>query len=280
LTLTHYLDVQMASAGDGDRRVVIEDVHAESSFINAWATTLRSSEIGPLNVCAGRSDDLVKGWWFVVNGQDQGIQRLRIENNLIHDNHDEGCAGGNPHNDAIQMEADNSVVSGNRIWWCGTQCIFQGYNGQNDVIENNMIEESDGCGRCGDSSEVGAAGNVLFQNNTVRGTVTFSGGTIPAQATVRDNIFLTGVGCDPAGTYTYNLFPTNGSTCGTNAKRGTPMLSNGRALSSVVDADYHLSPLDSVAVDAGSPSSFSATDIDGQLRSLGGAVDLGADEVR
>lgn len=248
LTFTQGLDLQMPNANSGDRNLIAEDIHAESTFINAWSTTLRYSEIGPLNVCAGRSDDLVKGWWFSVNGQDQGIQRLKIMNNDIHDNHDEGCSAGNPHNDAIQMEGDNSVVSGNRIWWCGTQCIFQGYDGKNDIVENNMIEESNNCTRCGDSSEVGFAGTTIFRYNTVDGSVTFGGGAIPANATVQNNLFLAPGACDSSATYSNNVYPaTGGSTCGTGATRGTPLFTSGKWNGSDLQAQYYLSPNDTVA---------------------------------
>jgi chitodextrinase len=281
LTITQGTDAQMAHYNDGYRHIVLEDIHTESAFINAWATTLRYSEIGPLNVCAGRSDDLVKGWWFDVNGQDQGIQQLRVEYNDIHDNHDEGCSAGSPHNDAIQFEGDNSVIRGNHIWWCGTQCVFQGYDGVNDVIDNNMIEESSGCSRCGDSSEVGVAGTVLFQNNTVKGNVTFSGGSIPANATVRNNIFLSGQGCDPKAVYSYNVFPASGgSACGTNAKRGSPVMTIASALLGNSDANFNLSTTDSVAVNAGDPGNYSATDIDGRSRPMGGLPDAGAYEAK
>ena len=113
-----------ASPGVNDRNNVIENLHAESAFFNAWGTTLRNSDIGPLNVCDGRSDDLIKGWWVGAD-ETNPIHDLRIEYNLIHDNVKQGCTS-DAHNDAIQYEGVGTIIRGNRIWNCGTQCIFEG----------------------------------------------------------------------------------------------------------------------------------------------------------
>jgi chitodextrinase len=274
-------DVQMAAYNSGDRFVTVEDVKAESTFVQADKVDIRYSDFGPLNICTDENgtDDNVKLWWWSVNGADRGSRNITFEYNLVHENIDSGCSGGNPHNDAIQMELDDSVIRGNRIWHCGTQCLFQGYDSRNVIIENNMIEETDACPRCGIATEVGVAGTVTLRNNTIAGNVTFSGGTIPANATVTGNIFLTGIGCDPAATYRNNIFPASGgSTCGSGARRGTPILSNGNPYNGDRQADWHLHPTDIIAHNNGDPTSIPPHDIDGQTRPQG-TIDAGADEI-
>ena len=44
--------------------------------------------------------------------------------NLIHDNIGTGC--GSVHIDALDLYMVEGVIRGNRIWACGTQCIFTG----------------------------------------------------------------------------------------------------------------------------------------------------------
>jgi hypothetical protein len=276
------MDVQMETHRDGNRRVTVEDVKAESTFVQADKVDIRYSDFGPLNICTDENgtDDLVKLWWWSVNGNDRGSRNITFEYNLVHENIDNSCSGGNPHNDAIQMELDDSVIRGNRIWHCGTQCIFQGYDSRNVVIENNMVEETDDCNRCGIATEVGVAGTVILRNNTIEGNVTFSGGTIPANATVTGNVFLTGIGCDRAATYRNNVYSSRrGSACGSGARRGTPILSNGNRYSGDRQADWHLHPTDTIARNRGDKGTAPGRDVDGQVRPQGG-VDAGADEIR
>jgi hypothetical protein len=267
-----------ASPGAGDRNSAFENVNAESAFFNAWGSTLSYSDIGPLNVCDNRSDDLIKGWWV---GQDETnpIHDLHIEFNLIHDNVKVGCSS-DAHNDAIQFEGTGTVIRGNRIWNCGTQCIFEGAANPGNIIENNMVEETNACGPCADSAEISTDDpDVVVRYNTLDGAIRFydprRAGT---HATVYGNIFLNQRSCDQAATYSYNVFP-RGARCGTHAVSCTPRLVSGNLWTNTdMQADFHLSARDTCARGAGDPARYPVLDIDGQRRPLG-AVDAGADEV-
>ena len=267
-----------AAPGVGDRNNAFENVNAESAFFNAWGSTLSYSDIGPLNVCDNRSDDLIKGWWV---GQDETnpIHDLHLEYNLIHDNVKIGCSS-DAHNDAIQFEGAGTVIRGNRIWNCGTQCIFEGAGNPGNIIENNMVEETNACGPCSDSTEISSADpDVIIRYNTLDGVMRFYNPRRPAaHATVYGNVFLNQNFCDQASTYSYNVFP-RGVHCGTHAVSCTPRVATGNLWTNTdMRADYHLSTRDTCARGAGDPLHFPAFDIDGQRRPLG-AVDAGADEV-
>jgi hypothetical protein len=268
-----------AAPGIGDRNNAFENINAESAFFNAWGSTLSYSDIGPLNVCDNRSDDLIKGWWV---GQDETnpIHDLHIEFNLIHDNVKVGCSSG-AHNDAIQFEGAGTIINGNRIWNCGTQCIFEGAGNPGNIIENNMVEETNACGGpCGDANEISSADpDVIVRYNTLDGVMRFYNPKRPsAHATVYGNVFLNQNFCDQASTYSYNIF-RRGLRCGTHAISCTPRLATGNLWTDTdMHADYHLSTRDTCARGAGDPLHMPAFDIDGQRRPLG-AVDAGADEV-
>src|SRR5262245_64744434 len=106
------------------------------------STTLRYSEVGPNpnSVCqAGGQDDLVQLWWIGAD-ETNPIQNVTVAYNYIHD----GECAPPAHVDAIQMQAANALIVGNRISHCG-QLIFQGIGNpanyashQGLVIRNNM----------------------------------------------------------------------------------------------------------------------------------------------
>jgi hypothetical protein len=201
----------------------------------------------------------------------------------VHDNNQNPCLGNGDHTDALQIypgggNPDNVVIRGNRFWWCGEQCVFLGDGDYtHTVVENNMIEETGACGNCGPAMEVNfysanPTGDV-FQYNTVDGFA-----SLPPNIPARGNVFLTSQNCSGAN-YSFNVFAASGgSTCGSNAKRCAPILANGSPYSGDNKADWHLSTSDTCARGAGDPSSYPATDLDGQPRPGSGAPDAGADE--
>ena len=102
---------------------VVEDVHTRDVYFddNTTNNAVRYSEVGPSdfggngNLCA---DLIVTGHTF----------NPVIEYNQIHDNKSTGCNGA--HIDALDLNVTNGIIRGNRIWWCGTQCIFSGDPGR------------------------------------------------------------------------------------------------------------------------------------------------------
>jgi hypothetical protein len=266
------IDVEM-TAGQDNRNVILEDVNLRSVYFEANDFTIRFSDIGPNDPCRSPADDLVLS---ATPGTPGGTKDVVIEGNLIHGNDSRRCP--TVHADALDVFLEGGVVRGNRIWACGTQCIFQGDPGS-VLVENNMIEETNAYGsNTAAPCEIGMAGRNTIRYNTLEGSVCFTG-SLPARANVYGNLFLNAQGCDPAATYTQNVFPASGGvTCGTNARRGTPVFADGKAYSgSDRQGDYHLHETDRAARNAGNPARFPPVDFDGALRPIG-AVDAGADE--
>ncbi len=260
------------------KNVVVENVHTRDVYYDDATSnnTVRYSEIGPSdfggngNLCA---DLIVTGRTF----------NPVIEYNVIHDNKSTGCGGA--HIDALDLNVVNGVIRGNRIWWCGTQCIFSGDSGSM-LIENNMIEETNACGSgCDGPQELAVMGDVVFRYNTIEGDDGYGRDPDrPGNATVYGNVFLTKYGCAGGGavkvSYDNNVFPPGSSNCGTNAKFCVPRLASTGNLFTNVDqqADFHLASNDTCALGAGKASAYPAQDFDATSRPQGGAVDDGADE--
>ena len=97
---------------------------------------------------------------------------------------------------------------------------------------------------------------------------------------IRNNI-ISGSACNFGGsgdTYTNNVFTSSGS-CGANARRCTPRFV-GATSSRTQAGNFHLAPEDTCAKGAADQSAHPATDIDGQARPQGSAVDAGVDEIK
>jgi hypothetical protein len=134
-----------------------EDIHVRSWYVaGATNTRVRFSEIGPSNMDGGDfCGDLVLA----------GGTNTIVEYNLVHDNLMGGCGGA--HIDAFDVDGGGGItIRGNRIWWCGTQCIFSGDPGDY-LVEHNMVEETNGCGDCAGPSEFGLMGDIIFRYNTI-----------------------------------------------------------------------------------------------------------------
>ena len=273
----------LMTAGQSDtRNVVFEDIHAASSFDTAHGLTIRYSEIGPNAECTSGAADLIDFWPNAGTSKN-----MFLLYNLIHTNNQNPCLNNGDHTDALQIypaggTVDNVVIRGNRFWWCGEQCIFLGDgNYTNTTVENNMVEETDACGNCGPAMEVNfhsdnnASTGDVFQYNTVEGVA-----SLPTNVPARGNVFLTPQICQSA-VYSFNVYPTSGgSTCGTNAKRCTPMWASGSPYSGDNNADWHISSSDTCARNAGNAPTFPSLDLDRQARpGSNGNVDAGADQI-
>ena len=144
-----------------------------------------------------------------------------------------------------------------------------------------MIEETNSCGPCADSSEVSSADpGLVFRYNTLDGNINIYNQKRPdAHATIYGNIFLDQTHCDTASTYSYNVFPAGSAPCGTHGKSCTPRLAKGDLWTNMdMRANYHLSRRDNCARTAGDARRHPQRDIDGQMRPHH-KVSAGADQV-
>jgi hypothetical protein len=259
------------------RDVTIEDVHTRNVYYTADYSTFRFSEVGPNIPCQSGADDLV------LSG-DEPVQGWVIEYNIIHDNRLDLCPGYGGHADALDLYLENGVVRGNRIWWCGTQCIFTGDPGSM-LIEDNMIEETNACGDgCASPGELVLMGTNTVRYNTIEGSDGYGRDPDrPGNSTIYGNLFLTRHdNCASRGvvrvTYDHNVFPPR-SNCGSNAEYCVPRLADGRVYTNTDrQADFHLATNDTCAVGAGDPGKFPPLDLDEATRPQCGAADAGADE--
>jgi hypothetical protein len=200
--------------------------------------------------------------------------------------------GSGKHVDSMQgYGISNLVMSDSVFYGCPGECmIFRPYAGGTPgpiTIENTIFNQVQDPGQAvaigssmqSDGDQCGGA--ITIENNTfVNGAAVHGGCWNNPQVLFRSNI-MTGSSCGFGGSnvsYQYNVF-TGGGSCGSNAKSCTPSYLS--ASSSVtVQGDYHLAATDSCARGAADQAagSYPATDIDGQPRPQGTAVDAGADE--
>jgi hypothetical protein len=269
--------------GNNSSRVtgnVMEDIHARNVYFDdgSRSNDFRYGDVGPSdlggeNLCS----DLVQS----------GNAQFVVEFNLVHENKSTGCSGA--HIDGFDLNPDDtgSVVRGNRIWWCGTQCIFTGDPGKL-LVENNMIEETNACGSgCDGPQEIALMGDTVVRYNTVEGDDGYGcnscSPTRPGNTVIYGNVFLSSyASCAGGGvitaSYDYNVFAPGSSVCGAHSKTCTPRLASGNTWTNTdQSADYHLAANDTCALGAGEPGDYPSQDLDGTTRPQG-APDAGADE--
>jgi len=262
---------------DGQHRnLVVEDVHIRNVKTSSDYSILRYSEVGPSDMGNGNlCSDLVQT-------ADEPTRGWVIEYNLVHDNKSTGCGGA--HIDAFDLYVIDGVIRGNRVWWCGTQCIFTG-DPSSILIENNMIEETNACGDgCAGPQELAVMGNNVVRYNTIEGDDGYGRDPDrPGTSTVYGNLFLSPYNrCAGGGKvkvdYSHNVFSPRSIGCGSHYKRCAPRFADGNLYNNTDrQADYHLAPNDTCAIGAGNPSLYPAIDLDRASRP-NGPVDAGADE--
>ena len=151
------------------------------------------------------------------------------------------------------------------------------YNGsgppQNYTIENNVFAPSVSGGfySLQFNSNASALRNILIRNNssTQEFLIDNAQPTITNVRVVANVAPMSSYLCSSRVTYTRNVW--QGATCNASDKNAPSGFRNAAAL------DYRLSA-GSAAINAGDPTNFPATDMDGQARPLGGAPDAGAYE--
>jgi len=178
----------------------------------------------------------------------------------------------------------NITIRNSKFQNCADDDIFmQDWpgNGLHDVtIENNWIDAPRANGVIQGNISLSFSGrnnivwtNFLVRNNTIFGAIDAGNG----QTGGWNNVKIVGnLGADPSCqsasglTWSHNVW--TGKACSSSDK-----LVGDLGLVDPNSFDYDLKP-SSPAINAGDPSSYPATDINGAARPLGGAPDAGAEE--
>ena len=284
--------------------IELVNVHFNFGTLRCHDCSLLQSRMGPLTkICEQSSDfdgDNLHIWPDTSSNPWTVPYNVTLDRNLIYaavqSNPKCNAQGRDDHSDMVQtLGYNNLTVSGNIFWKCANSMwqdgLISGTTIGNAVIRNNFF--AGGCGNGGGTTQFGNAdpggacanGGYLIENNTW--LVDSSPGlycTNTAGNSWRNNYILEGASQSQtcgSGTWAYNVFATNGVTCGTNSKKCTPSWANGGAGSGSDYAhgwDLHISGSDTCLRGAGNPAGYAPTDIDGESRPQG-SVDVGADEV-
>jgi hypothetical protein len=254
------------------RNVILRNFTARSMFLRADEISVIGGSVGGFNACdSGMPEDGIQLWSDTTRGAD----RITIDGVYVHDIRRTG--GCTRHTDGLQIYSGTNHVIKNSIFVnMPTEAIIArpGVGPLSNItIENNFFGPIlDGSQAINIGSAPDLCSNILVRHNTVAyGTssfdcVTSTGG--PGSRVV-GNIISVGTGDD--ATFADNVFRSGSSVVGSNGRQCTPAYVNATAF------DFHLASTDTCAKDKGS-SDYPATDMDGQPRPLGTAVDIGADE--
>lgn len=259
--------------------------HCLGWFIMGQDLLVQHSEVGPYDACVGGAgEDGVDIW---QNNSGVASSRITFDDDWIHDVTDHGneCGTGT-HIDGMQILAGHFItVTRSQFWNNATSDIIaRPFNDTLDNLdfENNWLQEVVTPGAAmnlGNSTDAISGTNKVWYNVIESASIIFGAG---GSVSIIGNVMATG-SCQTGGTYDYNVFnPSWSATCGTHTKKAapqyvgptpSPMYLNG------IQPNYSLKSVDTVAVGAGSPTSFPATDIFGTTRPQSGTSDAGAFEL-
>lgn len=278
LTSTGALSVGDMSQSDTTytTHVTIRNMSGQTMFIVGQYISMYGGSWGGFNACSSSSEDIADVYPACPNGTCQMASKyITFDGVTFHDVSDNGnqCNGAK-HVDCLQFLAGQNVAIRNSHFYnCATTNVilrpYQNALASDVTIENNFLQDTIDSG--GISLNIGSSGDTISGTNVIRYN---SGGSMswaPSSGTVSSigNAFATGA-CQSGVTYDYNIWtPSWSANCGTHSKKAnpafvgpvpTPAYSNG------IEPNYHLASTDTVARQAGSPTNYPATDIDGDVR--------------
>src|SRR3989338_8342564 len=273
--------------------VTLRDITAKSIFIVAEDILVKGGSYGGIDGCTYDQEDVVQIWQNPDSaGNYHASSRITFDGVRIHDitDHNNTCSdvsgsGNGRHVDCMQILAGHYITVRNSIFYnCATSDIIA--RPFRDTLDNLLFENNwfQDVMHPGAALNLGASGDTFGGTNIVRNNyIGSTGPTCQPAGCLKyyGNIMSIG-SCSAGVTFDGNVFEQSWSaTCGTKAKKSQPSFvgptPSPSYLSGVVP-NYHLAANDTVAVDAGSLTSYPATDIDGQTRYAGSAPDAGADE--
>jgi hypothetical protein len=275
--------------------ITLRNVSGKSMMVVAEDVLVQGGDFGGFDGCnASNQEDVIDVWQLPDSGGTyHASNRVTFDGVTVHDitDHNNTCSdvsgsGNGRHVDCMQILAGHYITVRNSTFYnCATSDIIaRPFRDSLDnlLFENNFFGE---VLHPGAALNLGASGDTFGGTNIVRYNVIQSAGIqcspSPGCMQIYGNIMA--IGSCQSGSYSYNVFFANWSaTCGSNSKRGNPSFvgpTPNPGYMNGIRPNYHLASNDTVALNAGDPNRYPATDIDGQARKVGAAPEAGADEI-